>query len=280
MIVDPVSYAGDSVLPPGGIDANDNPPDTYPQASTAPNVSGDAPSVEPPEPAPTDEMAPGLLRLLQAGHFKGVADVRLRINFHNQLSAAATAAARTAANQAVSDLSEAVVAKVDELASALDLSDEQLASLKELEDVFAATADSAAEAFQAADGLSAGEELTGDLHEAYDGLATSVGSLLIPDAPGDPPAAADAPAVAPPAVDSVQNLPPADAVEATTDVQSLITELSEVFQASLAAVDLALSTDSFLPELSPPSGNGVAYGKFLAQYQELVVPSAAVNVEA
>ena len=29
----------------------------------------------------------GVLRLLQEGHFKGVSDVRLRINFHDEISA-------------------------------------------------------------------------------------------------------------------------------------------------------------------------------------------------
>ncbi len=31
------------------------------------------------------DKVPGVIRLLEAGHFKGVADVRLRINFHDQL---------------------------------------------------------------------------------------------------------------------------------------------------------------------------------------------------
>ena len=41
--------------------------------------------------------AKGVLRLLEAGHFRGVADVRLRINFFDELSAKATADAQQAA---------------------------------------------------------------------------------------------------------------------------------------------------------------------------------------
>ena len=40
----------------------------------------------------TTGRANGVLRLLESGHFKGVADVRLRINFHEQLSPQAAAA--------------------------------------------------------------------------------------------------------------------------------------------------------------------------------------------
>jgi len=39
--------------------------------------------------AQEDSRAKGVLRLLQEGHFKGVADVRLRINFHEELTAIA-----------------------------------------------------------------------------------------------------------------------------------------------------------------------------------------------
>lgn len=39
------------------------------------------------EDAPQPEKVRGVIRLLQEGHFKGVADVRLRINFHDELQA-------------------------------------------------------------------------------------------------------------------------------------------------------------------------------------------------
>ena len=53
----------------------------------------DAEIDEPPvvdEPAPEEEAreARGVIRLLQEGHFKGVADVRLRINFFEELAGA------------------------------------------------------------------------------------------------------------------------------------------------------------------------------------------------
>lgn len=52
--------------------------------------------------------AKGVVRLLEEGHFKGVADVRLRINFHEQLSASAEAKSIGTARQAAEGLGQAV----------------------------------------------------------------------------------------------------------------------------------------------------------------------------
>ena len=53
--------------------------------------------------APKNEggRAAGVLRNLEAGHFKGVADVRLRINFFDQLSARAQTAAGASSHEIV-----------------------------------------------------------------------------------------------------------------------------------------------------------------------------------
>ncbi|HUU85634.1 MAG TPA: hypothetical protein VM243_19215, partial [Phycisphaerae bacterium] len=61
------------------------------------------------------EKVPGVIRLLEAGHFKGVADVRLRINFFEQLSARAEAAAQPVVQDESRQLVETVNAQLDEL---------------------------------------------------------------------------------------------------------------------------------------------------------------------
>lgn len=69
--------------------------DAEPTAPSAPEPTPVAP-IDPLAPEPSDPIAPdptktkgaGVLRLLEAGHFQGVADVRLRINFHDDLAAA------------------------------------------------------------------------------------------------------------------------------------------------------------------------------------------------
>jgi hypothetical protein len=67
--------------------------------------------------------------------------------------------------------------------------------------------------------------------------------------------------------------PPAEsvtlAVPTGPDYQSLIDELSGVFEAALADLTKALSGSQVLPELSEPSGSGRAYQKFLQIYNNL-----------
>jgi hypothetical protein len=49
----------------------------------------ESPVVETPDPTQDDaDEARGVIRLLEAGHFKGVADIRLRINFAEELAGA------------------------------------------------------------------------------------------------------------------------------------------------------------------------------------------------
>jgi hypothetical protein len=53
------------------------------------------------------------------------------------------------------------------------------------------------------------------------------------------------------------------------DYQSLIDELSSTFAAAMAEFEASLNGNHTLPELSDPSGNGKAYEKFLAIYNQL-----------
>ena len=60
----------------------------------------------------------GVLRLLEAGHFKGVADVRLRINFHDELEARAAERGREALGGATDALIDSVAGGVSSLVEA------------------------------------------------------------------------------------------------------------------------------------------------------------------
>lgn len=48
-------------------------------------VTETKPTVQDSRQIPGQEKVKGVVRLLHEGHFKGVADIRLRINFHEQL---------------------------------------------------------------------------------------------------------------------------------------------------------------------------------------------------
>ena len=264
MIVSGVAQTGTYTFATAGVSAQDAPAadraEVVPrQDALAPAApGGDEPEAEAPDTGGDasnegETVAEGVLRLLQAGHFKGVADVRLRINFHDQIVAAEGEAARSAANEAVRELSSTVNAQLEQLSSSAELSPEQLAALAELQDTFSETVTNATEAFLGAEALE-GEALTGSLQGAFDSLAGSLDSLLVTDAaeqPEDGQLAADA---------------------AATDLQASLQALREAFAAAMLKLNDELTLTSFLPELSPAPGRGVAYEKFLAIYNELQAP--------
>lgn len=67
-------------LPPGPV------PDSTTEPPLAPDDSVDSPDIKVTTDAPEDQPdGKGVLRLLESGHFRGVADLRLRMNFAEEL---------------------------------------------------------------------------------------------------------------------------------------------------------------------------------------------------
>jgi len=58
--------------------------------------------------------------------------------------------------------------------------------------------------------------------------------------------------------------------EAALDVMAALEGLTESFSLGITELEDALVPSSFLPELSQPTVRGVAFGKFLAVYEELL----------
>ena len=71
-------------------------------------------------------------------------------------------------------------------------------------------------------------------------------------------------------LETLMNLfePPPD--DAGPDSQALITNLQFAFFAGMDELTEALSSVKILPELSEPSGNGKAYEKFVAIYNQML----------
>ena len=74
----------------------------------------------------------GVIRNLENGHFKGVADVRLRINFQAELAAAAKQKSFEALRQAAPALLEQVTTEFDSFVKQVPLSERQLLVSDEL----------------------------------------------------------------------------------------------------------------------------------------------------
>ena len=244
-------------------------------------VVGEAPS------AGDTEKTRGVIRLLEAGHFKGVADVRLRINFFEELSARASANAKPVAVEQSGVMVEAVQAKVDELLSAFVVDESTQASLNQLVADFesavqAAVADSSTEALSS-------DALASSIQAAFDTLVQNIEVLLAPPpSTTDPahPIGDDAVTVSPTKPTTIRSIdgttidaaaPVVDATEPTetSDTSTTVTlddaiaALAEAFSAALFDLLASIQSATTLSDPAPSNGHGSAYDKFLAIYNEL-----------
>lgn len=255
----------------------------------------------------------GVLRLLEAGHFKGVADVRLRINFFEQLSARAETNARAGLQEQAPQLLETIRENVARLADTLAADQETRTAIDGLLDEFQAAAESAVSEFTSERSIDS-QTLSDQLQTLFDSFVQQLDQLLspppttgesTPDDPNDSAPAADAD-VAVKSVDALtpDNIPaaiertavervladdvevgsrsdatevvpdttdeetPDDVVQVTT-AEDAIASLQDAF--SQALTDLLASFDSLglLSDPSQPTGNGLAYDRFLAEYNQL-----------
>jgi hypothetical protein len=90
---------------------NQDPPDEQPPAGVT-----EATTVE-----PGSEEERGVIRLLQEGHFKGVSDVRLRINFHDELAGIESAEMQVVTEDNIDNVLESVASIVDSFLAENDL---------------------------------------------------------------------------------------------------------------------------------------------------------------
>lgn len=209
------------------------------------------------EPPPTDPQSEplendtekGVLRNLLEGHFKGVSDVRLRINFFEELAAIEAAKLQTVTSEKVGGVLESVGGVVNSFITGEDKpADEQITAVSELHTTFTQAADE-----------SQGEPAV-DLTTAFDDFVEALRNLF-----------------APPVKTTEENITP-DAEDSSTTEGSSTTELpwktfldnlQSAFTAAADELTKAVTDLQILPELSEPNGNGVAYEKFLAIYNDL-----------
>jgi hypothetical protein len=151
-------------------------------------------SAEPTGEESNGEQEKGVIRLLQEGHFKGVSDVRLRINFFDELAGIETAQKQVATEENVNGILESVGGVVESFLGENELTEKQAAGVS----------------------------------EAHDGF-----------------------------------------VQEPEPWESFIENLQASFTEAMDEFTNELNSASALPELSEPSGNGVAYEKFLAIYNEM-----------
>ena len=235
-------------------------------------------TAQPPGDQSDTDQTKGVIRLLQEGHFKGVADVRLRINFHDELAAIEADQLKTAAQENIDGLLTSLAATTapEGLTEAPQLQQTFVDAVQQAKnDFLSAEPPSKADliaslnaAFQAfieglspatgpAEGAVAGQEETGD--ETEDAIEpgeeeTPAQVELVGQEGGEFPG--PAPLAAP-------------ATQLEPEAASYIAGLEAAFETAMNELIDALDGVVVLPELSQPTGNGVAYEKFLAIYNQL-----------
>jgi hypothetical protein len=211
---------------------------------------------------------PGVLHLLQEGHFKGVAQLRLRINFHEELAQLGNAALVEKAPQAVEHFLAELGTKAGELMVNLD--DQVAESVSQLLLAFK----------EKVEGLiTDGEfgnidQLIASIRTEFEALVASLkaaisgaeGGLL----PADYETGAEGVTAEIPEEGAPLNGSDPSEPEGQTGGGELLVQLVQDFESALAALREELTqSSSVLPPLSPSEGNGKAYAKFLAIYNEL-----------
>lgn len=255
-----------------------------------------------------DGKADGVIRNLLEGHYnKGVADVRLRINHFEELAAIESAQLKALAEQEVTGLLGVVESGVNNILGSSDTFTAQAASNGEgetepvnetltvsgLHDEFVGVVNILSEKFVLAETPSI-NDLVGGIENAFTDFVTFLSGLLVPTEENptvvvegeggqagrssgismtgtQEPTASSPEGEQPAGVEIFGGEPEPPVVEVLPQAGyiSLIDELSTAFEAAKDELIEALNGFQLLPELSEPRGNGVAYEKFLAIYNQM-----------
>jgi len=234
----------------GKENAPEEPSGQQPLSAEVADVSGDE---------PTGEEEKGVTRLLLEGHFKGVSDVRLRINFNDELTAIEAAQMQAVSGEKMGGVLGSVGGIVDSFLADNDLTEKEAAVVSDAKDSF----------LQAVNGA---DDPAGAVADAF---ATFLELLQALVPPPPEPEAKDVPAADDGGTGGdggeTEPTPPADS---GPDWKGFIDNLKSSFSGAMDDLTTAVSTANVLPPLSEPNGNGVAYDKFLAIYNEMrgIVP--------
>lgn len=232
-------------------------------------------NASPREAAAVDDRQKGVLGLLQANHFKGVAAVRLAINFHMELSAQQREVVHSRAGEAVSGLDEKMTEALEAFPEGS--SEAQVQAIRTAQGEFSESIQSQLQNFRS--GELTQESLAGEISGVYERLAAQVRSALeVTSAVSDEAETPEHEAVTAPAAEVNQDVPdaareevdlsPAAGIE-PAGTEMYLANLQQIFSDALSSVQADLVAVIEVPEFQAPNGNGGAFEKFLNIYREL-----------
>ncbi len=241
--------------------------------------SGDVRSAAGEAQAGSADSAPrGVIRNLMEGHYKGVADVRLRINFADELAALEQSRQADMVAERAQDLLGQTREKSAEISDSGLLNEDQQQTVDGLTETLADEVESLLGGEQPND-----ENLATGLQTAFEQFAFALqASLFSEPVEGggaqtgvSDPAAAEAEDILSGATAGVElagdlGAAAEEGSAATADpLQVFVEELQSSIAAAFASLEKDLGGLSQLPELSDPEGQGAAYEKFLSIYQAM-----------
>ncbi|MEE9441713.1 MAG: hypothetical protein V3V99_03500 [candidate division Zixibacteria bacterium] len=217
----------------------------------------------------------GVLRLLQEGHFKSVSDIRLRINFHEEIQALENQKLIESADAGVTEMINAISTGMTELLESENPEPEISAIIIETVEALGNKLETVSSELINND---EGEikNLTGTLQTAFDAFIGPYTAEIPEEIPKETQTAKNEqlqPPVSQPddiEADINEEISTETAVDSSQIIlQQFWAALQELFVSELDNLNSQLSSISVLPELSEPSGNGKAYDKFLNIYNDM-----------
>jgi hypothetical protein len=228
--------------------------------------------------AQTDgEGAQGVLRLIQAGHFNGVADVRLRINFYDELQQISAQNTGQALEGGAQELTTNLTAELEKIGTEFELpaeTEELAAAFRErMDQIIADTKDGKTDLTTALASMRA--EFATLLDAMKAAMTESPEPVEEDEAAGQADQEEAVPQDAGEAVVAEDETPEESGVieeEPMVPFETRLAELEDWFATAMSTLEssaTATQASQALPPLSAPRGNGAAYAKFLEIYENM-----------
>jgi len=246
------------------------------------------------------ERAEGVLRLIQEGHFHGVADVRLRINFSDELQQISARNTGQALEGGAQELTTNLTAELEKIGTEFELpaeTEELAASFREkMDQIIGDTKDGKTDLTTALASMHA--EFATLLDALKAAMTGSSEPVEEEEAAGQADPEEATPENAGEAVIAEGETPEESGVieeEPLAPFETRLAELEDWFATAMTTLEsstAAAQASQALPPLSAPSGKGVAYAKFLQIYEnmgsvaaestgtEAVIPTAELDAQA
>ena len=228
----------------------------------------------------------GVIRNLLNGHFNGVADLRHRIKYYEELAALEAANLAEATAAGVAEIAGYVANEIETFMATDGLDEETITSITGSLSAFV-SGDGTIATFSATEESATTEDAISKLRSDFDALiealnsALGIGEETPTDETTEPEGVIGFTAtVAPddePTTTEFSVDEPATEEEVVIDGEAFIASLIESFESEMEALIASLAETSILPALSEPNGNGTAYDKFLKMYNELQEPAPSTT---